>query len=275
MEEKSAVMQELLTLSHHLGDPAHDWAILGEGNTSARADGETFFVKASGSQLGTLQPAQVSHVRFAPILEALHSTRDFSDTEVKDLLFSSCVDGGASGLKPSVETLIHAYLLTLPDVNYVGHTHITTINGLLCSKHGWEAVKSARRMFPDEIVVCGVAPCCVPYIDPGIPLARALRDEVLAYQKAHTVRPKTIYLKNHGFIALAKTAQEVENIHLMADKAARVMLGAFACGGPTFLSPDNVDRIRTRPDEHYRQKALGLKAEYRCPLIPRFPRWRK
>ena len=234
MADQDTTMQELLTLSHRLGDPAKDWAILGEGNTSARVDEATFYVKASGSQLGTLRPRQVSHVRFEPILQALHSTREFGDTEVKDLLFSSCTDGGANGLKPSVETLIHAYLLTLPDVNFVGHTHITSINGLLCSARGWEAVKFGGRMFPDEIVVCGVAPCCVPYVDPGIALARALRDEVLAYQKTHGVRPKTIYMKNHGFIALAKTAQEVENIHKMADKAARVMLGAFASGGPTF-----------------------------------------
>ena len=83
----------------------------------------------------------------------------------------------------------------------------------------------------------------------------------MAYQETYGVPPKTIYMQNHGFIALARTAPEVENIHEMADKAARVMLGAFACGGPTFLTPDNVDRIYTRPDEHYRQKALGLTAD--------------
>lgn len=261
MADTTEAMHQLLELSHTLGSTSHDWAILGEGNTSTRVDTETFFVKASGSQLGTLTAAQVSHVRFAPILTVLNSTDDLSDTQAKDLLFSSCVDGGASGLKPSVETLLHAFLLTLPDVNFVGHTHVTTINGLLCSARGWEAVKSCGRMFPDEIVVCGVAPCCVPYVDPGIPLARALRDAVLKYQQDFGMRPKTIYMQNHGFIALAKTAQEVVNIHLMADKAARVMLGAFACGGPAFLTPDNVDRIFSRPDEHYRQKALGLKAD--------------
>ena len=70
---------------------------------------------------------------------------------------------------------MHAFLLTLPGVEFVGHTHVTRINGLLCSARGWEALQAGRRMFPDEIVVCGVAPCCVPYVDPGIPLARALR----------------------------------------------------------------------------------------------------
>ena len=40
-------------MSRILGDPARDLVILGEGNTSARADGNTFFVKASGKELGT------------------------------------------------------------------------------------------------------------------------------------------------------------------------------------------------------------------------------
>lgn len=261
MIDQETQMQELLALSHALGDPRYDWAILGEGNTSTRVDPATFYVKASGSQLGKLKAEQVSHVRFAPILEALSSAREIPDAAAQDLLFTSCVDGGKSGLKPSVETLLHAFLLTLPDVQFVGHTHITTINGLLCSQQGWEAIRSGGRMFPDEIVVCGVAPCCVPYVDPGIPLARAVRDAVLAYQDEWEVRPKTIYMQNHGFIALGKTAQEVINIHLMADKAARVMLGAFACGGPAFLTPANVERIFSRPDEHYRQKALGLKVD--------------
>ena len=49
---------------------------------------------------------------------------------------------------------------------------------------------------------------------------------------------------------------------MMADKAARILLGALACGTPTYLSPENVKRIQTRPDEHYRQKALGIREDH-------------
>jgi len=49
-------------------------------------------------------------VRCAPILEALNASREFTDTEVKDLLLGSCV--GSTGKMPSVETLLHAYLLS-------------------------------------------------------------------------------------------------------------------------------------------------------------------
>ena len=252
-------LEALLDLSHRLGDPIHDWAMLGEGNTSTRVDADTFLVKASGSELRTLAPEQVSRVRFAPILEALNQTRDYSDTEVKDLLLSACV--GGEGRMPSVETLLHGFLLTLPGIDFIGHTHVTSVNGLLCSEEGWAALQGGGRLFPDEIVVCGVAPCCVPYIDPGIPLARALRDQVLAYIDTYSAAPKTIYLKNHGFIAVGKSAQEVHNIHMMGDKAARILLGALSCGTVRYLTPENVTRIQTRPDEHYRQLALGLRPD--------------
>lgn len=252
-------LQDLLRLSHQLGAPERKWAILGEGNTSTRADADTFYVKASGSQLGTLAETQVAHVRFAPVLDALESDENFDDAQVKDLLQSATL--GPAGALPSTETLMHAYLLTLPGIDFVGHTHVTSINGLLCSERGWAFMEAGKRLFPDEIVVCGVAPCCVPYIDPGIPLARSVRDRVQKYHATYGVPPKSIYLQNHGFIALGKSAQEVENIHQMADKAALVLAAALAIGEPTSLTPDNVNRIYTWPAEHYRQRALGLSVE--------------
>jgi rhamnose utilization protein RhaD (predicted bifunctional aldolase and dehydrogenase) len=249
-------MQELLQLSHQLGEPSRQWAILGEGNTSARVDADTFYVKASGSRLGQLAAAQVAHVRFAPVLEALESGVALDDTQAKDLLLSATI--GPPGSMPSVETLMHAYLLTLPGIAFIGHTHMTSANGLLCSERGWAFMQAGHRLFPDEIVVCGIAPCCVPYVDPGIPLARTIRERVLGYLDTYGVPPKTIYLQNHGFIALGKSAAEVENIHQMADKAARILLSALAIGEPTVMTPENVSRIYTWPAEHFRQKALGL-----------------
>ncbi len=44
----------------------------------------------------------------------------------------------------------------------------------------------------------------------------------------------------------------------MADKAARIFLGAAALGGPNFLSPEDIRRIDTRLDEAYRQRVLQL-----------------
>lgn len=252
----SPTADELLGLSHALGDAGRDWAILGEGNAAARLGGETFLVKASGKELRTLGVEGLSTMQFAPLLGALESEREYADAEITALLKSANL--GAP--RPSVETLLHAFLLTLPDVNFVGHSHPVMINALLCSREGWAALQSSGRLFPDEVVVCGPAPCCVPYTDPGLPLARALQGAVQAHRRAHHGLPKTIYLQNHGFIALGASAREVLAVTQMADKAARILLHALACGTPTYLTPQQVARIAGRPDEHHRQRALGLSA---------------
>jgi len=43
----------------------------------------------------------------------------------------------------------------------------------------------------------------------------------------------------------------------MVVKTARIVVGTYALGGPHFMTPENVARIHTRPDEHYRQKIIG------------------
>jgi hypothetical protein len=44
----------------------------------------------------------------------------------------------------------------------------------------------------------------------------------------------------------------------MAEKAAEIFVGAAALGGPVFLTAEQSERIAGRPDEHYRQKMLGM-----------------
>ena len=162
-------MTNLVYMSHVLGDPANDFAILGEGNTSARADGETFWVKASGTELRTMQPEGFVRVRFDKIMELLQF-EDVSDDVCKEYFDAASVD--AAGKRPSTEALMHAILLSMPDVNYVGHTHPTAINMFTCAHEGKQAWQG--RLFPDEIVCCGVAPVCGLH-RPRHPLARASR----------------------------------------------------------------------------------------------------
>jgi len=148
----------------------------------------------------------------------------------------------------------HALALSLAGIRFVGHTHPTAINALTCSL-GFEAAVSSR-LFPDEIVVCGPAPALVPYTDPGLPLARKVRQVIADHLQNYGEPPKVVLMQNHGLIALGRTAQEVENITAMAVKTARVLLGTVAFGGPHFLSAEAVRRIHTRPDELYRRAKL-------------------
>ena len=96
----------------------------------------------------------------------------------------------------------------------------------------------------------------MPYVDPGNPLALAIRDALFRHADTYGERPKVILLQNHGMIALGQSAGEVERITAMYVKTARVILGAYALGGPNFMTPANVERIHGRPDEHYRQRIL-------------------
>jgi rhamnose utilization protein RhaD (predicted bifunctional aldolase and dehydrogenase) len=99
----------------------------------------------------------------------------------------------------------------------------------------------------------------VPYLDPGLKLAQGIRKSVAAYIRRLRRAPRVILLENHGLIALGPTPQSVFAATLMATKAAEIFVGAAAIAGqPRFLSAAQVVRIAGRPDEHYRQKALGL-----------------
>jgi rhamnose utilization protein RhaD (predicted bifunctional aldolase and dehydrogenase) len=245
-------LEELVAMSRRLGDPALDYAILGEGNTSAAADEETFWIKASGLCLRDIDARGFPRVRRDAILALLDRER-VSDDELR-VGVEAARTPDSSPLRPSVETLFHAYLLSLEGVRFVGHTHPTPVNAILCSREGEAAVRG--RLFPDEIVCCGVAPVWVAYTDPGQPLSRAIRVGVQAHLDRHGVVPRILLMQNHGLIALGRTAQEVESATAMAVKSARILLGTAAFGGPNFLTEENVRRIDTRPDEKYRERGI-------------------
>jgi len=50
------VLQQLIEMTRRLGEPSKDYVILGEGNTSTRADEESFWVKCSGSRMEGIGP---------------------------------------------------------------------------------------------------------------------------------------------------------------------------------------------------------------------------
>ena len=177
---------------------------------------------------------------------------NLDDEQVRAGLLAARMDPAATA-RPSVETILHALALQVRGVNFVGHTHPTAVNAILCSAGAEEAI--AGRLFPDEIVYCGPAPVYVPYTDPGLPLARAVSAGIHRHLDEHGLPPKVVLMQNHGLIALGKTATEVVNITAMYVKAARVLLGTYALGGPHFMSQAAATRIHTRPDELYRRQA--------------------
>lgn len=251
-------LDKLHALAHWLGDPARDLALLAEGNVSAAVlpDKETFWLKASGSSMGTMRRDQFVLMNTRRALSILEF-ETLRDDDIKRLLFAAREDAEGD-LYPSTEAALHALCLAEGGAGAVGHTHPTPFLSILCSQKAEEALSG--RLFPDEIVVCGPAPCFVPYFDPGPPLARGAREAIRRYIDTWGEPPKVVLLQNHGLFALGKDTDEVQRVTMMAVKVARALVGAYAMGGPNFLTPEQADRIRTRPDEHFRQKMLAQMA---------------
>jgi rhamnose utilization protein RhaD (predicted bifunctional aldolase and dehydrogenase) len=247
--------EELAQLSRELGREDRHLAILGEGNTAADLGDGTFLVKASGTSLGTMTPDGLSRVSHAKVDELLDRP-NVTEQEIEDGLVACLAD--PTHKKPSVETFLHSLCLREPGVKWTGHTHTTSVLAILASQQGAEPF--LRHVCPDAIVVCGRHVLPVPYINPGLDLALAVRDGLAKFRAEHGKPPKVILMKNHGPVALGSSSKEVLNIMLMLDKWARVLLGAFAAGGPNFLPEEDAARIDNRLDEAYRRKMIEAKA---------------
>lgn len=252
--QEISILNELIQLAHEIGKEDRDLAILGEGNASAAVGDGTFWVKASGCQLGNADEKSFSRVNIDYVLDLMDAD-NLSDERIEEELVNALVD--KSHRKPSVETFMHAFCFDEIGVKWVAHTHPTSVNSILCSKLG--AQPFLDSLFPDAIVVCGAKPLVLPYIDPGYALSKAFRDALRAFVKENGKPPKIVLMENHGIIALGETSVEALNIQLMADKWARIILGTYALGGPRPMTPDNVDRIDNRLDENYRRRLLAPK----------------
>ena len=115
-----------------------------------------------------------------------------------------------------------------------------------------------KKIFPDEIVCCDVASVFIPYTDPGLKLAQAIRVKTEEFIRNIGRPPRVILMENHGIIPLGRSIQAVLSAMLMAEKTAGVWVGAAALGGPKFMTPEHIARISGRPDEAVRRKMLKL-----------------
>lgn len=251
---KQEVLDQLVSMSCNLGLPERDCVILGEGNTSARVDEKTYFVKASGFQLNGIRPEGFVELYFEPVL-AMLGQQGLDDAETNRQLAAAKVDSSVK-VRPSIESTMHAVIYALCGAEFIGHTHPTAVNAILCAQNGPELLKG--RLFPDHIVFCGAVPMYIPYVEPGLPLARLVKRGLEEHLDAYGEAPKTIFMQNHGLIAVGRTAVEVESISAMCVKASRVLQATMAFGGPHFMSDEDVRVIYKHPGELYRRKQAGL-----------------
>jgi len=91
MRQDTPVLDELIEMSLWLAEPSRECVILGEGNTSAQADAETFYVKASGAQLVHSTADSFVQVYSEPLVGLLEGP-NLDDTQIKDALAAACVN---------------------------------------------------------------------------------------------------------------------------------------------------------------------------------------
>lgn len=247
-----AILEQLVEMSRYVGAPGNGYAILGEGNTSARIDKDFFYVKASGTTLRDIEPSGFVKVRARPVLELLDN-QEADDATVGAELEKAVTDGPA-GKRPSVETMLHAILLQIPEYAFICHAHPVYCNMVLCSRHAEEL--ATGRLFPDHVVSLGIHAVYVPYVDPGLVLARTVRERLHQFVEREGVLPRAIMMQNHGIITMGDSPKAATSCLDMAEKAARILVGTYALGGPCFMEPAQVERIFTRPDEKYRLGAI-------------------
>ncbi len=158
------------------------------GNTSLKADG-VMWIKASGTWLRDA----VSRDIFVPVDHAALMAALAQD----DAACETCAkfvrgDLNANGLRPSIETTVHA----LMPQRVVVHVHcVNTIS--------WAIRRDAEARLSERLG--GVDWAFIPYARPGLPLARAI---------AERLKPgiDVLVLGNHGLVVAADSVAEAAKL---------------------------------------------------------------
>ena len=203
-------IEQLVALARRFGqDPAFSRG--GGGNASVKTGG-VLWIKPSGVPLATLEARDLVQLDRETLLAFLDAPPEVGPGE--DPVIQAAVRarlGPNDGRRPSVELLFHALL----DARLVLHTHPVPINAVTCNAGG---ERVARRLFGDDVV-------WVPYTDPGLPLARAIRDAREAHERrtGHPA-PGITLMQNHGLIVAADDADTIEAAsHRLADAVSRAV----------------------------------------------------
>jgi rhamnose utilization protein RhaD (predicted bifunctional aldolase and dehydrogenase) len=158
------------------------------GNTSVKRDG-VMWIKASGTWLADALAQDIfAPVRLDPLRKAI------ADEDSRAAAAVDFVDAqlNASGLRPSIETTVHA-ILPAPVV-----VHIHCVNTIaLAVRHDGESL--ARERLGPHV---DVALAFVPYRKPGLPLAHAIAERL-------TNNTNVFVLANHGLVVAGETVAEV------------------------------------------------------------------
>lgn len=182
----------------------------GGGNTSVKLrlqnlvgeDMEVIFVKGSGADLATIGPSGFVGLELEP-LRKLQRLEDLSEEEMENQLKIHKIFHHSPD--PSVEALLHAFL----PPRFIDHTHADAVLTLTNQKRGIDLTK--------EILGGGVA--VLPYITPGIRLAKAVKE---VYEKFPNL--EGVVVAGHGLFTFGEDARtSYERMIRYVDKARQAV----------------------------------------------------
>ena len=212
-------LQEFTRMSQTAGSRS-DYVQGGGGNTSAKLDDTLMAIKASGFQLGQIEPGNAYAVIDYPALRGFYQGQEpsqFDDVEKAGSAAAKAATRTFDGLpvlRPSVEAGFHALLDT-----FVLHTHPVYGNLLTCAAEG-------PQIAAEVMASTGANFAFVPYINPGAQLTFAIQAARQAAAK-EGVLPKVIFLQNHGVIVTGPTAQFCLDLH---DQVNAAIASYFSTG---------------------------------------------
>lgn len=194
---RSSEFEALLDVSARVGaDPA---LVQGAGGNTSIKEGGTLWIKASGLWLMQARQRDVMvPVALEPLLDALE--RDDPSTEkAQDFVIA---DRNPLGLRPSIETTVHA----LMPQKVVIHVHCV------------ETIATAVQANAETLAaskLSGLPHVFVPYARPGLPLAKAIAARI-------GVDTSVLILGNHGLAVAGETVAAAAA--LLAEVSRRLAL---------------------------------------------------
>ena len=220
----SQIASEIIAGAQYLGSTLLLTQGAGGNNSVKDFLSDTLWIKASGINLSQCSGLEafvglsLRDVQNTMRDSALHSVPQHWAHEKSVEGFVAAVRS-ASGLRPSLETGMHA---ALPQ-RVVLHTHSVYVNAFSCMMDGKE---NAASVLPSH--------AWVPYATPGFDLAVATERSVEDLHKP--TEPLAIVLQNHGFVAAASSSNEAIALSEAFVNAAGHFFGAM---DPASLDPES------------------------------------
>lgn len=210
------VRQELAEYAHKIAEAG---LTAGAGGNISAREGRLIWVKPSGLSL-----AEVKGTDFCAV----------------DLATGRQVEGR---LRPTSELPMHLAIYRVrPDVNAVFHTHSPWASGVISSG------EDIRPMFAEVVSDLGEI-AWLPYL---MTSTTELANAVAEAARNHD----TLFLSNHGVVALGRSLRQAFFRCQVAEDAAKSYIAARIAGRPSFLTDEQIEALRRLESGAYRQRMM-------------------